>query len=120
VRREWPGNVRELRNFVERAVALGMVDSDARRASRPPPAPLAAGAGDLAEIPLDRPLKDARQAWTMSFESVYVRHVLRRAQGNVTRAAEFAGVSRRFLQRMLARLGIAAADVGDSDDADDE
>ena len=116
-RREWPGNVRELRNFVERAVALGMIDGDARRPSRPPPAPLAASAGDLSEIPLDRPLKDARQAWTMGFESVYVRHVLRRAQGNVTRAAELAGVSRRFLQRMLARLGIAAAEVGDADDS---
>ena len=32
--------------------------------------------------------------------------------GNVTRAAEQAGVSRRFLQRMIARLGIKPAEVG--------
>jgi DNA-binding NtrC family response regulator len=119
-RREWPGNVRELRNFVERAVALGLVDADIRRSSRPPPPnaqAAAAASNDVAElVPLDRPLKDARQLWTMSFEGVYVRHVLRRAQGNVTRAAELAGVSRRFLQRMLARLGIAASDVEEKDD----
>jgi hypothetical protein len=32
--------------------------------------------------------------------------MLRMVGGNVTRAAERAGVSRRFLQRMMARLGI--------------
>ena len=116
--RDWPGNVRELRNFVERSLALGLFDEAARRPSRPPPSIEAPG--DLADlVPLDRPLKDARQAWMMSFESVYARHVLRRAQGNVTRAAEMAGVSRRFLQRLLARLGIVASTVG-ADEGDDD
>ncbi len=41
-----------------------------------------------------------------SFESVYVRAMLEKTGGNVTRAAELAGVSRRFLQRLIARLGI--------------
>jgi DNA-binding NtrC family response regulator len=68
-------------------------------------------------VPLDLPLKEARQAWTESFESVYVQHVLRRANGNVTHAAAHAGVSRRFLQRLLARLGIAAGEVELDDDA---
>jgi transcriptional regulator with GAF, ATPase, and Fis domain len=116
--RDWPGNVRELRNFVERSLALGLFDEAARRPSRPPPSVEASG--DLADlVPLDRPLKDARQAWMMSFESVYARHVLRRAQGNVTRAAEMAGVSRRFLQRLLARLGIVASTLG-ADEGDDD
>jgi DNA-binding NtrC family response regulator len=121
LQREWAGNVRELRNHVERALALGVLDEvEGRRPSAPPKvaAPRADSLGDLAEIvPLDRPLKDARQAWTLGFESVYARHVLARANGNVTRAAELAGVSRRFLQRLLARLGITASDVGtDGDD----
>jgi DNA-binding NtrC family response regulator len=108
--RSWPGNVRELRNFIERSVSLGMVDAPAPRASRPPPAgPLPSVDGMVA---LRLPLKDARQAWIESFESVYLRDVLRRSGGNVTRAAEQAGVSRRFLQRMIARLGIKPAEVG--------
>ena len=49
---------------------------------------------------------------------MYVRHVLTRTRGNVTRAAELAGVSRRFLQRLIARLGISTDEV--SDDADED
>jgi transcriptional regulator with PAS, ATPase and Fis domain len=97
-RRAWPGNVRELRNFIERAASLGLADSSA------PPVDLPA---DLASLmPLDRPLKEARQAWLAMFESVYVRSILAKTGGNVTRAAELAGVNRRFLQRMAARLGL--------------
>jgi DNA-binding NtrC family response regulator len=59
---------------------------------------------------LHLPLKEARFAWTNAFESVYVRSLLQKTNGNVTRAAELAGVSRRFLQRTLARLGIRAQD----------
>ncbi len=47
--------------------------------------------------------------------------MLRSVGGNVTRAAERAGVSRRFLQRMVARLGIkpteGATDARDSAEA---
>ncbi len=113
--RDWPGNVRALKNFIERSVALGFVDAPALAGSTPPPAPSAVTAAAEA-IPLDRPLKDARQAWILGFESVYVRHVLARAEGNVTHAAELAGVSRRFLQRLIARLGLRAGDGGDGDE----
>jgi transcriptional regulator with PAS, ATPase and Fis domain len=106
--RDWPGNVRELRNFIERSVALGFVEPELARVKGPPP-PAPAGVKEL--VPLDLPLKEARQAWTESFEAIYAQHVLRRANGNVTHAAAHAGVSRRFLQRLLARLGIAASDV---------
>jgi DNA-binding NtrC family response regulator len=114
VGRSWPGNVRELRNYIERSVSLGMLEAPATgRPSRPPPgAPLPSLDGMIA---LELPLKEARQAWVESFESVYVRNVLRRCGGNVTRAAERAGVSRRFLQRTIARLGIRPAEVGASE-----
>jgi DNA-binding NtrC family response regulator len=103
--RSWPGNVRELKNFIERSVLLGFGTAPARR-SAPAPEPLGA------MVPVHLPLKDARQAWTESFENVYVRTLLEKNGGNVTRAAEAAGVNRRFLQRLIARLGIRATDVG--------
>jgi transcriptional regulator with GAF, ATPase, and Fis domain len=106
--RSWPGNVRELRNFIERSVSLGFV---AQARGAPPPAPPAPQSGVESLVPLHLPLKDARQAWTERFEEVYLRAMLAKTGGNVTRAAELAGVSRRFLQRLAARLGIKAAEV---------
>jgi DNA-binding NtrC family response regulator len=105
VSRSWPGNVRELRNFVERATSLGLLDE----AESAPAAAhsLAVPAAVLESlIPFDMPLKEARDRWTQSFESVYVRALLERAGGNVRLAARLAGVNRRFLQRLTSRLGL--------------
>jgi transcriptional regulator with GAF, ATPase, and Fis domain len=109
--RSWPGNVRELRNFIERSVSLGFVSRPGGASATTPPR--AAPRADLESlVPLHLPLKEARQAWTEDFEGLYVRAMLRQTSGNVTRAAELSGVSRRFLQRLAARLGIRAAEVG--------
>jgi DNA-binding NtrC family response regulator len=124
--RAWPGNVRELRNYIERSVSLGTYlprspDAEAIAATLP------ASSATSAPVPPDSiegfvalhlPLKEARHVWTKSFELIYVRAMLKMVGGNVTRAAERAGVSRRFLQRMLVRLGIRSSDTaGNGDDA---
>jgi transcriptional regulator with PAS, ATPase and Fis domain len=106
--RPWPGNVRELRNAIERSVALGQARPGP---SRPEEAPLAAlPVGIETIVPLHLPMKEAKHAWVNGFESIYVRAMLARTDGNVTRAAHEAGISRRFMQRLIARLGIRAAD----------
>ena len=116
VTRPWPGNVRELRNYIERAVALGMTEPSSAPAPLPAPAQ-ALPSGVDAIVPLHLPLKEARLAWTSAFESIYVRAMLQKTGGNVTRAADLAGVNRRFLQRLVARLGLSreAADLADED-----
>ena len=112
--RAWPGNVRELRNFIERSVTLGFVTEPSLLGARAPASNIPDA--ELAKIvPLELPLKDARQAWTENFESIYVRAMLQRTGGNVTRAAELAGVNRRFMQRLMARLGLRGGD-GDEDE----
>jgi len=106
--RPWPGNIRELRNAIERAVTLGQVEADHEGVDGAP-VPVATSVlppGIASIVPIHLPLKDARLAWTSEFESIYVRAMLEKTGGNVTRAAEEAGVSRRFLQRMVARLGL--------------
>ncbi|MET0285482.1 MAG: sigma 54-interacting transcriptional regulator [Polyangiales bacterium] len=111
--RGWPGNVRELRNFIERSMSLGFIEQTAHdaHALRDQAMPTQ-GLDSL--IPLDLPLKEARQAWTEKFELVYVRGILEQTHGNMTRAAERAGVNRRFLQRLVARLGLRGGDTGES------
>ncbi len=119
--RSWPGNVRELRNFIERTVSLGLIDDGVPHAARPSSAQAIPADTLESLVPLDMPLKDARQAWTESFETVYVRGMLRRTGGNLTRAAELAGVNRRFMQRIVSRLASRGAELGvDPGDLDDE
>jgi len=96
--------VRELRNFIERSVSLGFVGEAETRATRPALSTPEAALETV--VPLHLPLKEARQAWTENFESIYVRCMLKKTGGNLTRAAELAGVNRRFLQRVIARLGL--------------
>ena len=122
VGRGWPGNVRELRNYIERSVSLGTIAPRPAAAVAPPAAGHPVPPDSIERfVALHLPLKEARRAWTESFELVYVRAMLKLVGGNVTRAAERAGVSRRFLQRMVARLGIKASDgdgPGDRSDPD--
>jgi DNA-binding NtrC family response regulator len=98
MQRAWPGNVRELRNVIERSMALGWDPNAAppTQAAAPAPRP------QSSQSPLDLPLKEARSAWSERFELEYLLALMRRAGGNVTRAADLAGVNRRTLQRMLA------------------
>jgi DNA-binding NtrC family response regulator len=109
--------VRELRNFVERSVTLGAL---AEHAAEPPAAEDAATPDGTADgvVPVHLPLKEARVAWMDQFERRYADALLRKTGGNVTRAAEMAGVHRRTFQRLLASLGrLADASEGDGDEA---
>jgi transcriptional regulator with PAS, ATPase and Fis domain len=109
--RSWPGNVRELRNFVERSVLLGWPRPEpVGEPGRNHPAPGATSVAAVVSTQL--PLKDARAAWIEQFESLYVRALLAETGGNVTRAAEVAGLHRRSLQRIMARMGLR----GEADD----
>jgi transcriptional regulator with GAF, ATPase, and Fis domain len=90
--RAWPGNVRELRNAVMRALALGT-------AGTIPAPPMS----DQVRVDLDVPFAEARDRLLESFESAYLAEALARADGNATRAAEIAGVNRKFMQRAIKR-----------------
>ncbi len=103
----WPGNVRELRNAVARAAALGIGEAS------PPVAPTRTETHTLA-IDLSIPLKTARDRVTDAFEIAYLTEALKATGGNVSRAAELAGVNRKFIQRAMKGLRTAL----DGDDTD--
>lgn len=100
-RAPWPGNVRELRHAMEHAAVLAGGDvvtvadlPDELRAGLP--APEAGTYRDAVERARDRAGRD------------YLQALLRRSGGNVTRAAEEAGVERETLHRLLRRHGLEA------------
>jgi DNA-binding NtrC family response regulator len=102
----WPGNVRELRNFVERLAVLSSTDAlptALRSPARQEGAP-ATGAPEHEDPP---PLfSAARQRAIDAFERSFVCDLLERTAGNVTLAAQLAGVSRRYLTRLMAKYDI--------------
>jgi DNA-binding NtrC family response regulator len=111
-RHAWPGNVRELENAVERAVALA--PGPLVRAGDLPPevASTAAGAevgppaADLAALPYREVVDRERDRASRE----YLVALLTEFGGNVTRAAERAGMERETLHRLLKRHGLRSDD----------
>jgi transcriptional regulator with GAF, ATPase, and Fis domain len=97
--RSWPGNVRELRNEVARAISL-WVD----RAGGPGPAPSAVVASS--EVDLSELLFAGRERVAEAYERAYLEVALQKTGGNISRAAELAGVNRKFIQRAMKRYGL--------------
>ncbi len=108
----WPGNVRELENVVERAVAIAAADVIGAEdlppelaAPAPGPAP-AASAASLASLPYRDAIAGARDRVTRD----YLVALMKEFGGNVTRAAERAGMERESLHRLHRRHGLRSDD----------
>jgi two-component system, NtrC family, response regulator HydG len=109
----WPGNVRELRNTLARHLALGElahITQHSGAAAAQAEFDLTTDRGDIFEQALGLPLGDARQRVVEEFERRYVERMLESHGGNVTRAAESAGVARRYFQILKARVAKKKAD----------
>jgi DNA-binding NtrC family response regulator len=105
----WPGNVRELENAVERAVAVAQGPVVRLQDL---PAELAGAQGgaipgeQLARMPYREAVELARDRVTRD----YLAALLRELDGNVTQAAERAGMARESLHRLLKRYGVRSDD----------
>ncbi len=105
-RHTWPGNIRELRNAAERLVVL---DDDGSISAEDLSGALQRVVGARPEDRARSPLgyAKAQDRALREFRAAYVTQLLEAHGGNVSRAAEAAGVSRRTLHRWLAELGDA-------------
>ena len=52
------------------------------------------------------PIKEAVERWTEQFERAYLENALRMSGQSVSGAARTIGVNRRYVQRMMKRLGM--------------
>jgi DNA-binding NtrC family response regulator len=117
IRYPWPGNVRELQNCVRCLTCLQLkrpIDPDdlpllARVPNDPAAAPDEAQA-EILEMPsAQRPLREVKRELVMSFERRYVEAALSRSGGNVSRAAESSGKTRRVFFELMRKYEIDPA-----------
>jgi transcriptional regulator with PAS, ATPase and Fis domain len=93
----WPGNVRELRNAVQRVLVL-----PERALERDPTAPAAPPPSAESFAPFLLARREAADA----FEQAYLKGVLAKSGGNVTRAGALAQISRQMLHKLIAKHGL--------------
>ncbi len=107
----WPGNIRQLENVLERMVLMAdepvLRVQDLPEEIRPAHLPLLHGAG-TPEAGIDEPasFKEIVRQRTQSVERELIEKALEETGGNVTRAAEKLGLSRKGLQLKMREIGI--------------
>ena len=89
----WPGNVRELQHTVERAVILG--DGSLLRPEN-----------FMFQASVSRQKKEEEVLNLEQLERQAVERAMRLSEGNVTRAAEYLGITSFALYRKLEKLGL--------------
>jgi transcriptional regulator with PAS, ATPase and Fis domain len=101
----WPGNVRELQNVLARTAALtpgGVIERVDLRLGLEQ-----VKTEDPSHL-LTLPFAQAKEAWTRW----YLRNLLARNGGNVSKAAAAAGMYRQSLQRLLRETELSTPDPG--------
>ncbi len=97
----WPGNLVELESVVK-DLALGSLGEEVQLQDVERVLAARAAPGALPEVLLDRPYREAREA----FERVYFEHLLTREHGSMSRVADRSGLERTHLYRKLKALGL--------------
>jgi DNA-binding NtrC family response regulator len=97
---DWPGNVRELRNVVRRATSL----LAGERVIEPRHLGI--------EGPVSGPERfhEAKQALVSAWETEYLKQLLARSGGNMSRAARVAGLERAYLYRLVRKHGLRGSE----------
>ncbi len=106
----WPGNVRELENAIERAVLLTEKGRIGPKVFEEILSMKRRMAGGMSAPRVDLPYRDAIEIVTNTATEEYLRGLLQKHEGNVTRAAAAAGIERESLHRLMKKCGVRAED----------
>jgi DNA-binding NtrC family response regulator len=102
----WPGNIRELMNVMSHV--LTFADGEEIDVSHLP----ARVQGQQKDQPLPfnehLSFKDAKEQLLESFEREYITQVLKRCDGNISRAARESGLHRKSIERLVKKYSLDA------------
>jgi DNA-binding NtrC family response regulator len=104
---DFPGNARELENIIERGVIFCRGDTLNTR-DLFLEHPNEALSGELSPEITQLPFKEAKERMLDTFHRRYVEVLLQENNGNVSRAAEQAGIQRQYFHRLMKEAGIGA------------
>ncbi len=103
---DYAGNVRELENIIERGVIYCRDDTLTVADLALPDSMPRLPENDLAELN-HLPFREAREQMLQHFHRAYIATLLRENDGNISRAAETAGIQRQYLHRLMREVGVA-------------
>jgi len=103
MRQPWAGNVRELRSAVERAVLLGEAAATEGISSPSP-----RGESSWPEMDFTLSFRDAKESAIGCWTRVYVRELVDRFGGNLSRAARAVSMDRNHLRDLLNKYASGA------------
>jgi DNA-binding NtrC family response regulator len=107
VSRDYPGNVRELENIIERGVIFCTSKSLTLKDLHLDPEGEALYP-NLNEEAASLSFKDAKEQMISLFHRQYIMSLLHHSGGNISKAAEAAGIQRQYLHRLMKEAGIEA------------
>ena len=99
----WAGNVRELQNMIERAYFL-CNDQIIQRSDLP--IPMQEQSIMIDHNVINQTYKNAKDAFLESFEVEYLTHHLKKYDGNISKTAEYCGLDRRTIHRLIKKYNI--------------
>jgi len=100
---DWPGNVRELRNLVELACCSGRDSMDLTAFFGMGRLKTGTRVPETTTVSADEPFKTAKNRLVDDFEKRYIEAILIKHDGNISRAAQEAGIERAYLQRLIKK-----------------
>jgi two-component system, NtrC family, response regulator len=112
---DWPGNVRELKNVIDRGTSLmgqSRVLSPSLLGLEAPPPPPGEGPPQGWAALGQEGFREAKERLIAAWERDYVAQLLKRAGGNVSRAAREGGIDRVYLHRLMKKHGLGHGDEG--------
>jgi DNA-binding NtrC family response regulator len=107
---DWPGNIRELRNVLERGMYLQPPGGKepVKLVSLPVPSESAHEGGGGPAFDASLSYRDNKERWEHEFEKRYLKWLMQRSQGNISRAAREADMDRKYLHKLLKKHSIVS------------